>query len=96
MNQSETSSNLSYVSKSAFNPPKQSLDIIKEDQEQKDDEDEDEQDGYHRGPNNTKNNINGSASSADKSKTDHIISGIKVGEKAKSGVKSYVGKGGKS
>ena len=63
------------MTKSAFNPPKQSLDIITEDQEQKDDEDEDEID---------KNSAE---------KTDHVVSGIRVGEKVKSGVKSYVGKG---
>ena len=79
-NMSETSSNLSSVTRSAFNPHKTGLDIIREDQEQKDDEDEESRHG------------DDDARSANESR-DHAVQGIKVGEKVKSGAKSYV-KGG--
>jgi len=73
-NQSETSSNLSYVTSSGFNPVQgRGLDVIREDQEQKDDEEEEEDGDRARGK-------------------DHLVSGIQVGEKAKSGVKRVVDK----
>ena len=49
-NLSETSSNLSYMTQSAFNPHKrQGLDVIREDQEQRDEDEEedDDKDAYH-------------------------------------------------
>merc|ERR1711934_263194 len=47
MNQSETSSNKSYMTSSGFNPVKgRSLDVIDEDQEAKDDEEDDEEDDH--------------------------------------------------
>ena len=69
-NLSETSSNLSYMTQSAFKPSRRGLDIIKEDQEQKDEEDD-----------------NSDRETGDNNQSE---TGIQVGEKVKSGVKSYV------
>ena len=77
-NKSDTSSNLSYVTSSGFVKGR-SLDVIKEDQEQKDDEEEEEDDSHTDGKANPV-----------KATQDHIESGIKVGEKVKSGVSNYV------
>lgn len=74
---SETSSNLSYMTQSAFQPHKRrGLDIIKENEEQKDD-DEEESEG------------NGSGK---EDGGDVVEDGIKVGEKVKAGAKKYVQK----
>lgn len=85
-NLSETSSNLSYVTSSGFNPVKgRGLDVITEDQEQKDDEEEEDDHNKYAG-------IVKIVKDSDSKDKDNVESGIKVGEKAKSGVKSYVNK----